>query len=134
MTTKTEVLPHDGGFLISEANGFLSREEVTLVQVAAASVKAGSVMGLRDDGKYQQMDPASSEGNTAAAGVLLNEVDATAGDAKGVLIRRYAEVRDDDLVWLSTLSAGQKATGIAALLVLGIQTRVVGTTVSTQTD
>lgn len=133
MTTKTEVLPHDGGFLISEANGFRSREEVTLFRVAAATIKAGTVVGKRDDGKYQQIDTASSEGNTTAVGILLNEVDATAADAKGVLIVRHAEVRDDDLVWPTGFSAGNKTTALAALLALGIVTRAVGTTVTTQT-
>ena len=133
MTTKTEQLPHDAGFIISEGNGFISREAVTLAQVAAATVKAGTVMGKRDDGNYQQLDTASSEGNSTAVGILLNEVDATAGTAAGVIINKDAEVRDDDLIWPTGISAGNKATAIAALLALGIKIRAVGTTVTTQT-
>ena len=133
MTTKTEQLPHDAGFIISEANGSLSRDAITVFLNAAATVKAGTVMGLRDDGTYQQLDPASSEGNTAAVGILINEVDSMAANAGGVLLDKDAEVRDDDLIWPTGISVGNKATAVAALLVLGIKIRAVGTTVSTQT-
>lgn len=46
MATETEVLPHDGGFIVSEANGNRSREEVILT---AGDLVAGTVLGRITD-------------------------------------------------------------------------------------
>lgn len=133
MVTKTEQLPHAEGFIVSEANGALSREQVTIIQ-GAAVLYPGTVMGVRDDGKYQQFDPDSSEGNSTAVGILCSEVDPTAGaDVKGVIIERLAEVRSDDLEWLASVSAGEKTTAEASLLLRNIKFRDSATVVSTQT-
>lgn len=128
----TEGLPHAAGFLISEANGALSREAVT-VHKESAIVKAGTVMAVGEDGQYRPLDLASSEGNTTSDGILLEDVDSTGAAAAGVIIARLAEVRDDDLIWPTGISAGNKATEVARLLTLNIAVRAVATTVSTQT-
>lgn len=126
-----EALPHNEGFIISEANGRLSRKSITVAQ-AAEIVKAGTVLGERDDGKFAILDPNSSEGETAAKGVLCSDVDSTAGDADGVMIDRLAEVREDDLVWIDGITDNQKTTAKTELLALNIKVRTEADTVSTQ--
>lgn len=130
---KTESLPHNAGFLISEANGFRSRDQVTIARQPAV-VKAGTVMAIGEDGNYRTLDLTDTEGNTTSDGILLNDVDAREATKPGVLIIRDAEVRDDDLIWPAGITDNQKNTEIARLLLLGIVVRTVATTVSTQTS
>ena len=54
------------------------------------------------------------------AGILYDAVDATGGDAKGVIVARHAVVNAAELVWFSGASADQKAAGLAGLALLGI--------------
>lgn len=139
MSTKTEQLPHDEGFIVSEAPGTLSREQVVFV-AAVAVLEAGSVVAKRDDGKYELFDPDSSEqpNTPSVIGVLCSQVDPSDGaggvgsDVKGVIIERLAEVRADDLVW-ADLTTAQQDVGEAALLTQNIKIRVGATVVSTQT-
>jgi hypothetical protein len=131
VTELTEQLPHNEGFIVSEANGAQSREEVTLL-TSATVYEAGTVLGVRDNGKYERFDPDSSEGNDIAVAILCSRVDATEGDATGVVIERMAEVRDADLIWLDSVDAGEKTVAIASLLTKNIKVRNVATTVSTQ--
>lgn len=131
MTAKTEQLPHSEGFIVSEANGHLSREEVTIT--GAAILYPGTVMGVRDDGKYQQLDTGSSEGNDTARAILCSEVDPTEGDVQGVVIERLAEVRESDLQWPAGISTANQNLAIAALLTHDIKVRTAPTTVTTQT-
>lgn len=131
MEPKTQQLPTAEGFIISEANGKLSREQVTVT--GAAILYPGTVMGVRDDGKYQQLDTASTEGNDTARAILCAEVDPTDGDVSGVVIERLAEVREDDLQWPAGISTSDQNAAIAALLTHDIKVRTGPTTVSTQT-
>lgn len=137
MVTKTEQLPHDEGFIISEAPGTLSREEVTVL-AGTAVLNPGTVMGERADGKWAQLDPAATEGNEAAKGILCSQVDPTDGaggvgsDTKGVVVERLAEVRDADLIWPDAISTANQNTAEAELLVRNIKIRAVATRVTTQ--
>lgn len=66
MTTFTETLPHAGGFLISEANGDLSREVVTL---DTGNLTAGTVLGQITTGTAT---PAAVAGNTGSSGTIAS--------------------------------------------------------------
>lgn len=119
------------GCIISEAEGSLSREEVTIVP--GEQVEPGTIMGVRDDGKYQQLDPDSSEGNDAAVAILCARVEASAEDRAGVVIERLAEVRDADLIWPDGISTAETATAVAELLARNIKIRAAASTLSVQT-
>lgn len=137
MVTKTEQLPHDEGFIISEAPGTLSREEVTVL-AGTSVLHPGTVMGERADGKWAQLDPAATEGNEAAKGILCAQVDPTDGDGgvgadtKGAVVERLAEVRDADLIWPAGISSANQDTAEAELLARNIKIRLVATRVTTQ--
>lgn len=83
---------HAGEFLLSEGSGAISREAVTVAS-GEGVLAAGTVMGkVTASGKYVAHDPEAEDGSQTAAGVLYAPVDATAADAKGVVIARLAEV------------------------------------------
>lgn len=84
---------HVGEFLISEADGTLSREEVIVTQAGAALV-SGTVMGkVTASGKYVPYSNAAIDGSEVAAGVLYTQLVAATGDRKqSVVIVRNAEV------------------------------------------
>ena len=86
-----------GEFLLSEGNGTISREEVTISSTAAAMV-AGTVVGKMANGKYKAYANGNSAGDAdAAAGILYRAVPDSAADQKAVIITRFAEVDESEL-------------------------------------
>jgi hypothetical protein len=119
MTVLTES-SHAGEFLLSEANGNRSRENVTVV--SGQVLDAGTVVGkVTATGKYAIYSNGASDGTEVAAGVLLNAVDASGGDTDGVIIARDAEVIADSLIFESGGTA--TTAGIADLAAIGIIAR-----------
>lgn len=107
---------HTGEFLLSEANGTRSREQVTIAAAASAMV-AGTVVGkITASGKYKAYSNAASDGSEVAAGVLLYEVADSAADQKAVIIARDAEVQGSVLT-------GSDAAGVTDLAAVGIIVR-----------
>lgn len=104
---------HPVEFLLSEGNGSISREEVTISSTAGAMVP-GTVIGKMANGKYKEYNNANSAGDAdAAAGILYRGVPDSTGDQKAVIICRFAEVKKDELTGLDT--AGEtdlKALGV----------------------
>lgn len=126
MSTKTEGR-HDAEFLISEANGQLSRDAVTVTVPASTTLAPGTVLAqLSADGKYVEYDNAGTDGSEEAAAILYGELvndDVAPADMAGVVINFSAEVRSADLTWKSGLNAGDKTAGLADLKALGIKAR-----------
>lgn len=73
--------------------------------------------------KYKEYDVAAADGGQRASGVLYDNVDATAADKAGVVIRRDAEIRADDLTWFAGATAAQKAIALGVLEAAGIIAR-----------
>jgi hypothetical protein len=120
MSEKTEN-PRTGDFLLSEANGTLSRENII---VDTGTLDAGTVLGqVTTGGKYVILAPAAADGSESAAGVLWSRADASGGDAAAVAIVRDAEVIADALIWPDGITANQKTTAIGQLNALGIVLR-----------
>lgn len=118
MATMTEAL-RTGEFILSEANGTISREEITVV--SGQDLAAGTVVGkITASGKYTAYDDDNVDGSQTAAGILYAAVDASGGDAKGVIIARHAEVSTDLLTWAGTNDAGDITAGKADLAALDI--------------
>ncbi len=105
-----------GAFILSEASGTRSREEVT-VAAAAAALVAGTVMGkITASGKYVAYSNGAADGSEVAAGVLYAGVADSAADQKAVILARDAEVSGIRLI-------GSDAPGIADLKAIGIIVR-----------
>jgi hypothetical protein len=71
-------------------------------------------------GKYKEYNPGNTDGSEVVAGILWDDVDASAADAKGVAVVRDCEVNQGEIAWFSGASAGQITAGIAGLRALGI--------------
>lgn len=74
-------------------------------------------------GKCVAWDPTTYDGRDDVAGVLYENVDASAGDLAGVIVARDAEVRKDDLQWAAAITAGQKESAYLDLEKRGIVAR-----------
>lgn len=110
-------------FLISEANGTLSRENVTLAP-QTSGLKAGTVLGkITASGKYTEYDNAASDGSEVASAILLAETVESTVDQQVAVIDIQAEVQTSLLVWKTGLSAGDKTAGLADLLTRFIKAR-----------
>jgi len=113
MPTLTEG-KHNIEFLLTEANGSLSREQVTIAAAAGAMV-SGTLLGkITASSKYVAYSNAASDGSEAVAGILLYNTKDLAVDQKAAIVARHAEVREADLVGLDTAArADLAALGIA---------------------
>jgi hypothetical protein len=112
-------------FLLSEANGTLSREVVTMLQDASKTQPcvAGTVLGMiTANSKYTPYDDTAAGlvgvGATVAAGILAQNIDPdllAAGDVTVEIIKRLAEVKDAELTWHSSADATAKTAAKTAL-------------------
>ena len=109
MATLTEAL-RTGEFLISEASGTRSREEVT-IDLSAGAMVAGTVVSKLATGKWVAYGDVGTDGSEVAAGILYAAVPNSAADQKGVVIVRDAEVAE---IRLTGINAGGKVD-LAAL-------------------
>lgn len=107
---------HTGEFLLSEANGTQSRDEVTIAAAAAAMVPGTLVGRITASGKYVAYSNAAADGSEVAAGILYAAVPDKAADQRAVIIARGAEVARAELT-------GLDAAGEADLKALGIVVR-----------
>lgn len=116
MTTFTEGR-HVGEFLVSEGEGTISREEVTVTQSGTA-LASGTVLGkVTATGKYKPYSNGASDGSETAAAILYTELKAATGDYKGaVVLVRNCEVIGGAL-------AGLDAPGTADLKALNVIVR-----------
>lgn len=121
MAVQTEAI-HKSEGILSESNGKRSREEITVV--SGQNLGSMFVVGkVTASGKYAQYDNAAADGTQAAAGVLIGATDASAADAKGVILARDAEVDYDTLQWKAAMSQNDKDAGVVDLTALGIIVR-----------
>lgn len=123
MSTKTE-RAHDAEFLISEANGYLSRDEVTVTVPAGEIYAPGLVLGkVTATGKYKARNGDAGTGEQDAAGVLFSECDNTDGvgsvDFLATIVNRTAEVLGPSC----DANGGTEADVLSELLALGIKVR-----------
>ncbi|MEG3637654.1 head decoration protein [Magnetococcus sp. PR-3] len=105
---------HAGEFVVSEGNGSISRETVTILN--GRTLVPGTVLGkITSSGKYREIDPAATSGAEVAVAILYDHVDASAGDAGGVVIHRLAEANAGRLVFDAAVTDAQKTTALGQL-------------------
>lgn len=105
---------HDAEFLLSEAPGNLSIDNVTLL--SGQNLKSGAVLGqVSASSKLKALDPAALDGSQNAVAILLKDEDASAGDLEAAVVARLAEVKSDLLVWAAGVTTGQQSTALTAL-------------------
>lgn len=126
MSVKTEG-KHTAEFVVSEANGYRSRDQVTVTVPASTTLEAGFVLAkLSATGKHVPYDNSGSDGSESAAAILYGELANATGapvDMQATVINRDAEVREADLEWAAGLTDNDKAAGLVDLAALGIKAR-----------
>lgn len=108
-------------FLISEANGYRSRDEET-VDATGGKLSAGTVLGkVTASGKYVRHAAGASDGSENEAGVLYEGIGAV--EDKRTVIKRSAEVHGSELTYEVGADAGQIIASDAALAAIGVIVR-----------
>ncbi|MGO3029531.1 head decoration protein [Pseudomonas helleri] len=108
--------------------------DLLLVEVAPGWTKetglllAGTVYVIgtvlaKVDGKYTALDPVAVGDAEKAVAVLGEAVDATDGDAPGVVIARGAVVDSAELLWPAGITDAEKTIALGELNALGIVAR-----------
>jgi hypothetical protein len=116
--------PTEGDLLKYDLEKTYTREAVTLL--AGTAYPLGAVLGrITASGKFAMSPATGSNGAQTAAGVLLAPVDATEGDAPGVVIARGpAIVSDAELQFDASVDdAPKRAAKLAQLEAIGIVAR-----------
>jgi hypothetical protein len=113
MTSITEK-NHAGSFILSEADGHLSRENVTIDN--GANLYPGTVLGKSTaTGKYVQLDLVTTGGAEVAAAILIGEAFAASVEVAAAVIVRDAEVLGKELLWPDGFTDNEKAAALAQL-------------------
>ncbi len=119
--------PRSLAFLLSEGNGAISRETVTVASGEGA-LAAGTVLGTVTASGNAVVSPhaevVGKEGAETATAVLAYPVDATDADVTAVVIRRMAEVKAPHLLFHATVDdATKRGAKIAQLAAADIIAR-----------
>lgn len=108
-------------FVLSEGEGTISRENVTVTQTGAAIASGTVISKLMADGKYVVYDNVGTDGSEVAAGILYNHLDAKTGDTKAVAFVRNCEVNALELTGLDAGAAADlKALGVIVRTAAGL--------------
>jgi hypothetical protein len=100
---------------VSEQDGTLSREQVTIASGAGA-LAAGTVLGrITASGKYSTYQNALANGQEVAAAVLVSAVDATSSDQIATVMFRLCELKNSAIVWPAGNAGADITAGIADL-------------------
>ncbi len=111
--------------LVEELEEFnYCREIITVVSGTTAAV-LGQVLGqITASGKYAKVTPGAVDGSQIAAAVLLQAVDATAGDKTALaIVRGPAIFKDAGLAWTTGMTEPQKTTAKGQLATAGMPVR-----------
>jgi hypothetical protein len=125
MTVRTQG-PRRGEFIVSEANGTLSRDVINLAaDVGQPTLAAGTVLGrVTATGNYVVYTDGAIDGSDTAVAVLLDPVRLPAsGTVSAVAIMRLAEVNRGELVWFNPNNATLVNNGLADLAAIDIVAR-----------
>lgn len=109
-----------GDLLLVEVAPGWTKDKGTLL--AGTAYAFGQVLA-KMAGKYQVLDPNGVDDAAVAVAVLGEAVDATVGDAPGVVVARGAVVEASELVWPAGITDVQKAAALDQLDARGIVAR-----------
>lgn len=123
MTVYTEGR-HPGEFLMTEANGQRSRDNITIAS-GAGVIAPGAVLGkVTATNKYVVSAAGATDGSETASAVALYGADATSADVAIAGIVRDAEVKGDVLTYHADRDLdAEKAAANASLAAAGIIVR-----------
>lgn len=120
MTVLVQGLRPTGHYLVSEANGYRSRD-AGIIASGSGKLDSGVVLGrITASKKLVPVDPAANDGSQNAAAILYEGCDATTKDVHRTFTARDTEVHAAVLVWPAGMTDNQKTAALAQLAALGI--------------
>jgi len=126
MATLTKI-QSNASFIVSESNGYRSRDDVTVTVPATTTYAAGTILGkITASGKYVRHAAGATDGSEDEAGVLyetLVNTTVSAVDSESVSFARDAEVNGSELTYEVGADAAQITASNLALKALGIIVR-----------
>ena len=115
--------PGAGHFILSEANGYRSRQRVAFGP--GQTIKAGQLYGVITVSKLAvKLAPGAADGSETPAGIAFDDVVTTTATGEGVGIERDAEVASVRLIWDAAVTEPQKVAALAVLAAKGVVARV----------
>lgn len=116
----TEDLRRAGHYIVSESNGYRSREQGFLAS-GSGVVAAGSVVGkVTATGQFKLYDPTANDGTETAVAINYEGKDATAEAQRVTFTIRDTEIHSAVLTWADGITEEQKTTAMQALSERGI--------------
>ena len=114
-------------FIVSESNGYRSRDDVTVTVPADTTYAAGTILGkITATGKFVRHAAGATNGSELEAGVLFETITNTTAsgvDSSAVNFARDAEVNGHELTYEVGADAPQIIVSDAALKALGMIVR-----------
>jgi len=124
MTILTDSGTRKGGFIVSEANDWRSRDEVILTVGADQTVIVGTVLGkITASGKYIPQLAAAVDGSETPAAILYADASGNSEDLEVTVVARDSEVNGSDLIHDPAANAAAVTAANAALAAAGIIVR-----------
>ena len=107
-------------FMVSEAPGYRSREEITMATATGGDILPGTVLGrITATGNHVRWAPTATDGSQNVAGLLWERLPSGQGGRR-TIVARDAEVVASQIVYPATATNPQKASANAALVAAGI--------------
>lgn len=123
MVVLSENLRRTAHYLVSEANGFRSRE-TGLIAAGSGKLDPGAVLGrVTASKKLVPFNPAATDGSQNAVAILYEGCDATTVDVRRTYTARHSEIQAAVLVWANGITDSQKTAALAQLAAFGIAAR-----------
>jgi hypothetical protein len=117
----------NASFIVSESEGYRSRDDVTVTVPADTTYAAGTILGkITATDKFVRHAAAAADGSEVEAGILYETLANTTGsavDSESVSFARDAEVNGSELTYEVGADAAQIILSDAALKALGIIVR-----------
>ena len=117
----------NASFIVSESEGYRSRDDVTVTVPADTTYAAGTILGkITATDKFVRHAAAAADGSEVEAGILYETLANTTGsavDSESVSFARDAEVNGSELTYEAGADATQITTSNLALKALGIIVR-----------
>ncbi|MEP3245109.1 MAG: head decoration protein [Sneathiella sp.] len=115
--------PRTGGFIVSEGNGAISREQVTLAS-GNGVLQPGTVLGkVTATSEFVPLDSVASDGSEVAAAILYAKKNTADEAQQATVVKTLAEVNGSLLIWPDGISDPQTIQALAELEAVFIITR-----------
>lgn len=113
---------HEGEF-IGELAMSIGYHSDAITVISGQNLQAGAVLGrITASGFFTALNPGAADGSQTAAGILVPNCNATAGNTTSrALLRGPAIVNRNDIVFAGGVTAPQQVTAVSQLLAVGIK-------------